>query len=1346
MTLENTTSNKENIEKTKDTKKIDKNLLVKEFVLESTNNDKISFLDEVFKCDILDWKIKDDLSNFIKKKSSWNETLIIDIYSNFDLSTIKIGDIKLEAKKYLIQLNTKRKNLSLVLSNEFDLENNDSSKFINEQINKQSEIKLNDLLKSKKERDDFLFSILWKEKIPLTKSKASIFEKIPNLKEKLWTKNLKNSDKLEEILKILDSRNKSLHLCSNEISALEELLSYDFLENSFKKQIIKDFLPVISFKDVKSISLDFDEKKLKEDIVKEIFSEEDIDSIWLENLVSKINENDLYLETDKLLSKDKNISKIIKKFSLDIVTNFSKDFNKSLDIEDESIKENWPQDLEWLKKELEKLNKSKTRPVDTAKFSEWNFIELQKKDKTWTIVSSQYLKILNTNEEKKELSFLVVWNEDSINTNLEWEWKTISYVDFLANMKKSNSNLISLDEDDIDNKIKDPTDSLGKSELKLFKIEDLNNENDKEKYSNFYREKIEDELKKLNQELENDKDSTLLKARIKEQEEKLEKLNKIGDEKNVSELLDFLNFQKFLEKMDDIDPEWKKIWFKKDMFFESKWWIYKVTWINDWVTIDLESKAWKEYGISFDIFYNTFKKNKAKRLETITNFSSLIESKNTDESWKNHEIKDWKIIAKNAENLWETKDRKVDFLVSNDNDNLLKINYISWDTVRVQFWTRKDYSDLEDKKEKKKYDWKDGEIIYLDNNEITLNLNELDLYISQNKLHPNWKTWKQVQKSDWKDPENNFKASFWSRYFDRISINELIAWWTMLIDSFKESLKTWNDLHAAKVALAMWSFLPWDIKSDLTIKVERAESEEMDKALDWLGKVDSPIAVWRIKKWLLNSDTPEYRKEAAIMFMLSKYWHLTAKWALYEFRWKWLWYEALGWKINDELFIKTKEETAKANITFDEEYLVHILLKKQCSWNLKPKRRSRLHKDYENKWKSWINEEFDKWYWDAEKKRNASDMINWWMDEATWWTTSNAVWWYKKALERWDSLEKMTEWFFALLYSWALYNINQATLLKIQSLFYNDWAPMILTAFSSNKSDIDLLNKTVLELSKRIWEIYPNEFSSIWTEATSIFNDTINNEWSEKSRLDNSLNFWKKYWKILSRSLNFVNSKEDKYSKTDKIILFEKDNNSVFSSYYDKVRAYSWAIDFKEDYMTDSFSWAWVTWLNPYQVALKTLKMHQSWGFMNDKNWSFNWKELSDDIYSVKNKIFDPDSVSPETEKNRILQKKYLLSNLRDIISAIVENAWWNKNAMEAYNKLTTDIWYDLTKWWVDLIKDFSKQSSTKIREWKSDDLLLKIVDNILDWNMKDIDTSFSNDPFSEIITNSKKAVDRSIE
>jgi hypothetical protein len=60
----------------------------------------------------------------------------------------------------------------------------------------------------------------------------------------------------------------------------------------------------------------------------------------------------------------------------------------------------------------------------------------------------------------------------------------------------------------------------------------------------------------------------------------------------------------------------------------------------------------------------------------------------------------------------------------------------------------------------------------------------------------------------------------------------------------------------------MGKILPDEVKSDLLIKVERAEDESMEKEIEALGKVDSPIATARIKKWLENKDTPERQKEA----------------------------------------------------------------------------------------------------------------------------------------------------------------------------------------------------------------------------------------------------------------------------------------------------------------------------------------------------------------------------------------------------------------------------------------------------------------------------------------------------
>jgi hypothetical protein len=57
----------------------------------------------------------------------------------------------------------------------------------------------------------------------------------------------------------------------------------------------------------------------------------------------------------------------------------------------------------------------------------------------------------------------------------------------------------------------------------------------------------------------------------------------------------------------------------------------------------------------------------------------------------------------------------------------------------------------------------------------------------------------------------------------------------------------------------------------MQIKVEREEAEAMDKALEDLKKIDSWVAAQRIEKWLLNRNTPEYKKEAGLLFMYENY-------------------------------------------------------------------------------------------------------------------------------------------------------------------------------------------------------------------------------------------------------------------------------------------------------------------------------------------------------------------------------------------------------------------------------------------------------------------------------------------
>lgn len=1344
----------ENVEKKKkQNKSTNKQKFIKDFCKNQTKDqsNKNTFLDSVFNSKDISLTLKNNLENELTGwktitnilDEKWNNA-VLDIYEWVKIEDITLWDLKSSLSWDYISLKSKRDNLKMILDSEFDLSDKVNNKNIDDSISKLTDAKLYNILKSSSNRKEF---ILW--------FNSDINEKEKDLADflKFDTKDL-SVDAIKVIDRVQSKFIKWTKINSSDISDLLNELEFS-IEN--KRKIINSFIPTITLDDaIKWWLKDREEwNNYKKTLLKTYWVEEkDFDKC-----LSSMKDEDIILSTKLHAGLDFQINEIIKNSNFDNIVEY---FNSSIDRNKEKIKENnkndWINTINWVINELNKINSSNSwQFINTHKFKKWGIMKLVKKWE-WAESVINYVKIKETDDENKEVIFLKIGSWTKINLGLDWEGNSISYSEFINNFKKSKTKLEFFEEDDIKAKIKDPLDKeLSNSELDLFTDDDLKDTNTREKYRQHYILELEKELEILEEELKNKwwkKDNPLLAARIEEKKKYLD-WNNVNYDWDNDKLLNFLNFRKFVNKLDEIDSKWAKFWFQKWIFFESAWTSYEVTWIDENNQILLNSVAGVEWPIDLETFYQAFKKNKATRVESIKDFRSIIDARKSDEkAWDNHEVVDWKIIAKWVQDWDEKGDRNVDYLVSSKNNEVVKINSIVWNTVVVQFWDRKDLWDLSKDEKKKDKIWKDDkwEKIYLDSTEYTLSLNELNNYIDEFNLHPDWKTWKTLTPESPKDLQNKFWSKFSTRLFNRTSINEIIAWWKMFIEWFKESLKTWNDVHTAKVALAMWSILPEEIRQDLQIKVERAEAEEMDKALEWLGKVDSPIATKRIEWWLLNKDTPEYKKEAWVLFMLDKYGHLTAKWPLYPYRWKFLWYEALGWKVNDKLFLDIKAEAKASNVTFSEEYLVHILLKRQCSKKQRPFRRSRLHKEYENKWKNWIKEEFDKWYWDAEKKRTAADMVKWGNDEATWWTTSNAIWWYKKAIERWDSLEKMSEWFFALLYSGALYDVDQATFLKIKWLWDWDKMPIIMTRFSSYKGDMELFNDTVLELAKKMEDLYPQHKWILW-EAQSLFNDSKNSNWKEQDRFNRAIDFWKKYWTPISNALNFSNNDDTTYSETDKIIFLERNENPIFSKYYNQVRGFTTEWTFWKDFMDDACWQVWLTWLNINELTKQYLWVSQNRNFRDEKTWNIVWDEIQKDLLKINEKTFYKD----DKKKDRAAKEEYLLHVFNDLLAWIVAKVGWT--LIDTYNWKQMNIWKYFNSIWLKLKDDFLEFSVSDFEEWsnpknknsKSNTKLRKIINNILDWKVENIDSSEDNNtddsiddenPFDEIISSSKKEVD----
>lgn len=1363
----------ENNEKQKEIKVDLKQVFLKKFVRENLEgSEKNKFLDEISENESLNGT---DLEKKLKEFKSKN-----DKFSDFDLKNINIFDLKRAVWKDYLKLDNWRKNYLEKVFSEYKLDDEEKKK-LESRIKKLSLFDLENFISSEKESRKYLEKVFWKKlekqdsfqilsKLNSENTRLRL-KSLPNDKKIIIEKIL---SWISNTWKVTDSDLRVLF----ESDFFSHAEKREFIKNYIPFITLQKAVDInlLTKGEAEKYKKNIIEKEFKKE--KSFFNflkKNRIDNSDIEEFVNAVNLSDLKISTDNFMWNESDLDKLADKIWF---ANFEADLNNSLEEVKEDYLWKWPKNLEELKKALEAWDEWKNKISWVSKFDKWNILEVSILKKDWKKETS-YLEIINYDDKNKEFSYKLIWNEDKIIANPNTEITKNTYLWFLDSFNKNkNLSLNILDKKELEEKINSWT---LKREINTFEqiwedglkkeIENLNNslknkrkELEKRNKSKEVKDrvdelnedinKLEEDLKKSKKEKDYEKQTEILEQinnkkeeldryfdveKDPEYKEILEKIYKKNDQLNN---LEEINFNNLLKVLDLKDPDWKDIeswdWRKglfKWMYLETKDGIFEITWIDkdNWL-IELRNPYWVKDRLDFTTFSEAFKKQeKVNRVKPISDFWELVKLQQwKNDWWKDYEFENWKLITKKAQDWYEKNLKKeVNFLVSDKENDILKFK-VNWWEVDVWYWERKDLWDynpnnkqdakilksLNAKKDKNwKYSW---EHLSISNKKETYTLNEFQKIINQEKYNfkPDWQTWKTKKISDPQENQNEFRWVFATRFFDRISISEMVAGWKIMIDGITESLKRWNDVHSAKVALTMWSMLPEEIRSDLKIKVEQAEWEAMEKALKWLSSVDSPIATKRIEKWLLNKDTPEYKKEAWLLFMLEKYGHLTAKWPLYPYRWKFLWYEALGGEIWDDLYLSIEKEANESNITFSEEYLVHILLKRQCSWKMRPDRRSRLHKEYEWKWKAWIWEEMEKWYKDANNKRAAKDMVKWGMDELTWWTTSNAIWWFKKAIERWWTLEEMSEWFFCMLYSGALYNVDQATFLKIKWLFDWDQMPMIMARFSSYKSDMQLFNDTVLELSKEIWNAYWEEFPNIEVEAKKIFNDAKNWKWKEKNRILETQSFWKKYWKPLSRALNMVHSWDNTYSKTDKIVFLKSKENPVFWEYYKSIRSFATEWTFKKDFMEDAMWEAWVSWLNTNQVTKQFLKMDVWWSMREWKAASNVWKKISQDIFAV-----------PWMDLSESDKRKYLLKSLRDLTSWFISNHWWRKDdALKSYNLSSTNIWHTLNSWWLYVEKDFSWFSPEEINDENNQEvnsLLSNVVNNILSWNTKNTEDSW---------------------
>ncbi|MDD2870656.1 MAG: hypothetical protein PHS49_01590 [Candidatus Gracilibacteria bacterium] len=1248
-----------------------KNRFIKDFVVESLKHDQSNeFINTVMNTTAISLDIKNQLSLFSKgtvaDKMAYGNDLKSK-YQGLDIDSITILDLKKEFSSIYASLKNKQENLYNLILNSYDLDNKNKNKLYNE-IELLSDIKLKEFINSEKARNKFAKDIVGE----------NINEKLKDIFKEFFPLSKLNIEKLNLLTKDEQNQIKStfLEFENGKLtdSGLRILTQFDFLNESQIKEIVKNLIPTISLKQAFDNSLlnQQDLKKIKIELLKKHFVDLDLnDTNLLDDLVSKMKDDDLYISTEGFLNNNDNILKLSQGVGFYNVENEFREYVQDME---KSEEEKGPKDFKSFKNKLKEY-KNVEGLDDLDKGSILKFVIVGKNGS----YVEDYLRIDDFNDDEKIVNCSQVGKknskDDKTNINLSGtnkiDKKYSEYLSLLNNKNRNaNISLYILSKNTFDDTItnKDVFE-IDKDNLNLLNLDDIGNDIELQNkiINNLninYDEQIElleNEITDLNIEKQSLKDSDddvkktrldLLNILLKQKEEKLNSIRgfkdnllsgNLNDDEKIKLLKEQNNFNELLEQIDSINPEGAKLGLSKGIILESNDGIYEIVGIDlENETIDINSIKGLEPHISYEAFFQSFKSKKIKRSKKVNNFDELLQLNSWDKDFK---INDGILIEKDVELNGKKENREVEYFVSEDGE-LIKIESIGNNEVEVIFG---EYS--EGKKDRSTGSVKNK--ISLDSSSVRLSYSHLNKLIKDKKITPDSKIGKNYSITGKTDGyNNNIKGDFFTRYFNRLSFKEVFMAGKMTVDGILEYLKKGNDLKSAELAMKIGGIIGGDFAEDFIAQLELKQGEAMDKELTALGKISSGKAFERVKKWILNKNTPEYKKEAGLM-LAAKYGMLYPK-NLSEFNGTFLWYETLGGKIGDTLYEEEKERAKKSGQPFDEKELIISLLTQQSARRLKPYRRSKFNKEFKGKIAGGYGDERDTGYKDATDKRNIDDMITGGLDEVKNGVIPNALGWAVRAVEKGGDLKQMNTIYFSLIHSGGLYNGSTKILEELKGHWSGEGNGMILPVFGSSLSGQKLFNKTVRDISIDIEKAEPNKYKGIAKKAISLYEDAENGNRNYKERVENSINFWEKYGDVLSRTLFMADGKKDEtdgYLKTDKII--ELGSNSKYKDYFDYVKG--WTVQptsFKRDFMEDEVGPSGVTGLDTYEIVKKFYKLDNSRTFRQEMKATIEltWPKIWGDVNITKSRIeSDPD--------NKEYYKKYLNKKLREISAGLLYGA-----------------------------------------------------------------------------------------
>ncbi len=1297
-----------------------------DFQIHKPDGGWVEFMNKIWKA----WSMNRWLKKELKKYAQW-----ISEFESIDLDLIKYSDLLSEMTKDTVILNNKRQELRKRILLNYDISPNKYTQSIENEIEKLEKWDLQDYIDSDALQASKLEEIFWKKV-----DKKNVLDHLAkfNLEEKYP----KLSDENKDIIAhFLDKLEKGYIFNVNDIQGLFAkpwIWGTAIFNDDERIEFVNTFIPTITLAEALKLKLlsKSEAKLFKINAIQQWLEANgnlDASEINIKRITGNFSNDDFIVPTSELIKTWKQATKLVNDNSLSL-KKAAAEFDKLVS----NVEESWRKDLTWFKNQLEDSKKLDSQSI--LKIKKGNIISLSqdivtkwdynKQDKSKSV---RFLEILELDDKKGVIKFRSKWN-DVYDEALVWEIETISYQDFSWLVSKGWW---------VDNAFWDNDKALAISKMEVLTPWEMltsDYEKDEDSFRNIDYDKIADDRdeysKKLRKKLQSEKNSYWRRKYSNNQIDRIlhEDAWRQWFDKQIEEAKSF-NKEWLLNKIDHVDEKWSKFWF--DVWTTFQLWdskdvknfgIFTITWVSD-NEITIQNFNGNEEKWGFQEFYKIFKEKKWKRTSKLDwNFNDLMSEVGSDDkignTWGAYKYKNNAIKKKE----WnEQLKLSYPFLAAMnwDSEEMVKINSIDWDKVNFSYGniksTKKEVKGKEDKIRQDNY------TVYKWSQTVSLAF--FHAYILEHKLVP-----RSLQEA--KDDSTKHSKwpewmhdSFMSRLFNNVSISELVMGLKQWVESLEEYLKEWNAEHSALVAQWIFGkFLPDDIKADLKSRVEQAQKKNEEAYLEKLKAVDSSIATEMIEKWLLNKSAPQYKKAAWVQFMLEKYWTLYAKKWLAKHKWSFLWYTALGWKVWDKLYNDIKKEQEDNNENFNEEKLVYVLLVLQCKpgWYNWIERRSRIHKDVKRMRATWKEEEIETGRTDASDERTIQWRIDGGMGELKGWTYPNAIWWAEKVIEKWGTMEEMTKIPFVMAFSWIAYDFDS---LKISDALKNFPAKGMLiplTRFMSYTSDLNILNDTILQLSKRIEARTWSKYKGIWNEAQSIY-DNMKKKWmSEGEKIANTEKFFMKYWKVLTRSLFFLNEWEsDEEAYLSKLIFVEKDTHEIdwktrdgdttFNTYYNSFRELVNAdADFtNKDMMTDPFKHAWTSWMHVYKAA-KNMELSQGWGFRNHDVWAFMWEEIHEEFNAIIRGKY--------SEYGATYRRKILKDMLAQVMAALLESHGSREDVLSALRKNSSSIWKFFIKNGIDILDlakviDYTELEHWHIH-WEAHVLIEGYLDNMLSWSV----------------------------